>query len=104
MSSPNVADPCESELSRCTCRLYKLAAPEYSQPNSDEKSHTLAPEQHPRVATGNNPGQEVTQDRTKVGAIDCEIHGELPPFPLPSSRWDLEQNEEDARGSDQLSL
>ena len=33
----------------------------------------------------------MTQDRTKVAAIDCDIHSELPPFPLPQARCVLDQ-------------
>ena len=57
-----------------------------------------------RDGYGNNPGKEVTQDRTKVSAIHCDIHAGLPPSPVRKQRAILIKDDEDARGLDLLSL
>ncbi len=44
-----------------------------------------------RDGYGNNPGKEVTQDRTKVSAIHCDFHAGLPPSPLPQATGDPDQ-------------
>ena len=44
-----------------------------------------------RDGYGNNPGKEVTQDRTKVSAIHCDIHAGLPPSPFPQATGDPDQ-------------